>query len=72
MQKNQREFIDTIIDPIPFFGTVLADLFYTVSGLADAMNLRRLADDVTAPLPPGDNVVRLTAKPDAVTVRKAA
>ena len=71
MQQLQREFIDTIIDPIPFFGPVLADLFYTFSGLADAMNLRRLTD-VSAPLPPGDNVVRLAARPDAVTVLKAA
>jgi hypothetical protein len=50
---------------------LLADLFYTWSGLADAMNLRRLAD-ATAPLPPGDNVVRMAAKPDAVSIRKAA
>ena len=71
MQQLQREFIDTIIDPIPFFGPVLADLFYTFSGLADAMNLRRLAD-VGTPLPPGHNVVQLTPKPDAVTVLKAA
>jgi hypothetical protein len=71
MHQLQREFIDTIIDPIPFFGPALADLFYTFSGLADAMNLRRLAD-VASPLPPGDNVVRLTAKLNAVTVRKAA
>jgi hypothetical protein len=72
MRKNQTQFIDTIIDPIPFFGPVLADLFYTWSGLADAMNLRRLADGI-APLPPGDNVVRLASKPDdAVAVRKAA
>ena len=71
MQQLQREFIDTIIDPIPFFGPMLADLFYTFSGVADAMNLRRLAD-ISAPLPPGHDVVRLTAKPDAVTVLKAA
>jgi hypothetical protein len=71
MHKSQLQFIDTIIDPIPFFGPVLADIFYTWSGLADAMNLRRLAEGF-APLPPGDNVVRLAAKPDAVTVRKAA
>ena len=71
MRNSQLQFIDTVIDPIPFFGPVLADLFYTWSGLADAMNLRRLADDV-APLPPGNNVVRLAPKPDAVMVRKAA
>ncbi len=41
---GNSEFIDTIIDPIPVFGPLLADLFYTWSGLADAMNLRRLAD----------------------------
>jgi hypothetical protein len=71
MRTTEQRFIDTIIDPIPVFGPLLADLFYTWSGLADAMNLRRLADAV-APLPPGDNVVQLTAKSDAVTVRKAA
>lgn len=71
MQNNQFEFIDTIIDPIPFFGPMLADLFYTWSSLADAMNLRGLGE-IAAPPPPGDNVVRLTAKPDAITVRKAA
>lgn len=71
MRTTEQRFIDTIIDPIPLFGPLLADLFYTWSGLADAMNLRRLADG-SAPLPPSDNVVRLAAKPDAVTVRKAA
>ncbi len=72
MHQLQREFIDTIIDPIPFFGPALADLFYTFSGLADAMNLRRLADVTPRRCRPVDNVVRLAAKPDAVTVRKAA
>ena len=71
MRTTEQRFIDTIIDPIPVFGPLLADLFYTWSGLADAMNLRRLADGI-APLPPGDNVVQLAAKSDAVTVRKAA
>lgn len=71
MRTTEQRFIDTIIDPIPVFGPLLADLFYTWSGLADAMNLRRLADGV-APLPPGDNVVQLAAKADAITVRKAA
>ena len=71
MRTPQQQFIDTVIDPIPVFGPMLADLFYTLSSFADAMNLRGLAQDV-APLPPGDNVVRLAAKPDAVTVRKAA
>ncbi len=71
MRTTEQRFIDTIIDPIPVFGPLLADLFYTWSGLADAMNLRRLADGI-APLPPGDNVVRMAAKPDAVSIRKAA
>jgi len=71
MRTTEQRFIDTIIDPIPVFGPLLADLFYTWSGLADAMNLRRLAAGI-APLPPGDNVVQLAAKSDAVTVRKAA
>jgi len=71
MRTTEQRFIDTIIDPIPVFGPLLADLFYTWSGLADAMNLRRLAAGI-APLPPGDNVVRMAAKPDAVSIRKAA
>ncbi len=44
MRTTEQRFIDTIIDPIPVFGPLLADLFYTWSGLADAMNLRRLPD----------------------------
>jgi hypothetical protein len=71
MRTNEQRFIDSIIDPIPVFGPLLADLFYTWSGLADAMNLRRLAE-ASAPLPPGDNVVHFAARPDAVTIRKAA
>lgn len=71
MRNPQQQFIDAVIDPIPVFGPMLADLLYTFSSFADAMNLRGLAQDI-APLPPGDNVVRLAAKPDAVTVRKAA
>jgi len=71
MRTSQSQFIDTLIDPIPVFGPVLADLFYIWSGLTDAMNLRRQNDEET-PLPPGDNVVRLVAMPDAVTIRKAA
>jgi hypothetical protein len=43
MRTNQFEFIDAIIDPIPVFGPILADLFYTWTGLSDAMNLRQLA-----------------------------
>jgi hypothetical protein len=71
MRTPQQQFIDAVIDPIPVFGPMLADLFYTFSSFADAMNLRGLTQDV-APLPPGDNVVQLAAKPDAVAVRKAA
>ena len=71
MQQSQREFIDTIIDPIPFFGPMLADLFYTFTGLADAMNLQQLAS-LAPPLPPGQNVVRLSPNADVVAIRKAA
>jgi hypothetical protein len=71
MRTSQSQFIDTLIDPIPVFGPVLADLFYIWSGLSDAMNLRRRTDDV-APLPPGDNVVQFVATPESVTIRKAA
>ena len=73
MRTPQAEFIDTIIDPIPIVGPLLADLFYTWSGVVDAMNLRQLAPPPLAPpLPPGDNVVLLAAKPDAAAIRKAA
>jgi len=71
MRTTQTAFIDTIIDPIPIIGPLIADLFYTWSGLVDAMNLRRLAD-VAPPLPPGDNVVVLAATPEAAEIRKAA
>ena len=71
MRTSNNHFIDALIDPIPVFGPVLADLFYIWSGLTDAMNLRRQNDDI-APLPPGDNVVRLPSMPVAPTIRKAA
>jgi len=71
MRTTQTQFIDTIIDPIPFVGPLIADLFYTWSGLVDAMNLRQLAPPA-APLPPGDNVVLLAAKPNTAEIRKAA
>jgi hypothetical protein len=72
MRTQQAEFIDTIIDPIPIVGPLIADLFYTWSGVVDAMNLRHLGPP-TPPLPPGDNVVLLAAKPDAAAaIRRAA
>lgn len=71
MRTNQFQFIDAVIDPIPVFGPMLADMFYVWAGVADAMNLRRLADPVPD-LPPGDNVVELSNKPLAEEVRKAA
>jgi hypothetical protein len=71
MRTNQFEFIDALIDPIPVFGPILADLMYTWAGLTDAMNLRRLAEPIT-PLPPGDNVVQLAIKSAVMDVRKAA
>jgi hypothetical protein len=71
MRTNQFQFIDAVIDPIPVFGPVLADMFYVWAGVADAMNLRRLADPVPD-LPPGDNVVELSHEPLAEEVRKAA
>jgi len=71
MRTKQFEIIDAMIDPIPVVGPLLADLFYTWAGLADAMNLRHLADPITT-LPPGDNVVQLGNKPATAEVRKAA
>jgi hypothetical protein len=71
MRTPQAEFIDTIIEPIPVVGSLLADLFYTWSGVADAMNLRQLAPPAPT-LPPGDTVVMLAAKPHAAALRKAA
>jgi hypothetical protein len=71
MRNNQLQFIDMVIEPIPVFGAMLADLFYTWSSFADAMNLRRLADATVAP-PPGDNVVRLAVQANSQMIRKAA
>jgi hypothetical protein len=71
MRTNQFQFIDAMIDPIPVFGPVLADMLYIWAGVADAMNLRRLADQVPD-LPPGDNVVELANEPRAEAIRKAA
>jgi hypothetical protein len=71
MQTRQFGFIDTIIDPIPFFGPVLADLFHTWSGVADAMNLRNLVE-IEPLTPPGDNVVVLETPQPVEAVRKAA
>jgi hypothetical protein len=50
MKSNPFEFIDTVIDPIPFVGRVWADALYTVLGLTDAFNLRHLRNGV-GPLP---------------------
>jgi hypothetical protein len=71
MRTKQIEFIDAIIDPIPVFGPILADLFYTWTGLSEAMNLRQFAEPMS-PLPPGDNVVQLATKAAVMDVRKAA
>ena len=71
MRTKQIEFIDSVIDPIPLVGPLLADLLYTWTGLSDAMNLRRLAAPVTPP-PPGDNVVQLTIRSTVAEPRKAA
>jgi hypothetical protein len=71
MRTNQFQFIDAVIDPIPVFGPVLADMFHIWAGVADAMNLRRLAEPVPD-LPPGDNVVELANAQIAEQVRKAA
>ena len=61
MRTNEQRFIDTIIDPIPMFGPLLADLFYTWSGLADAMNLRGLADAIGAGIGIADHRVAVGA-----------
>ncbi len=71
MRTKQRDFIETIIDPIPFIGVALADMLYTWSSYADAMNLRKVVDEI-APLPPGDITARLQPEPNVVTIRKAA
>jgi len=72
MQTSQRNFIDTLIDPIPFVGPLLADLFHTWSGVADAMNLRKLTA-VVPPAPPGGaQVVLLDTQPRTAEIRKAA
>jgi hypothetical protein len=71
MRNEQLQFIDLVIEPIPVFGSVLADLFYTWSSFADAMNLRHLAGLTTTP-PPGANVIHLTPRASVLEIRKAA
>lgn len=71
MRTTQNEFIDTLIDPIPIVGQLIGDLFYTWSGLVDAMNLRKLAAPPPT-LPPADNVVVLAPSAQPAEIRKAA
>jgi len=72
MKSNPFEFIDTVIDPIPFVGRMWADAFYTVLGLSDAFNLRHLRNGV-GPVPSAENVVELAAeKRPAFALAKAA
>jgi hypothetical protein len=72
MRTRNVGFIDTIIDPIPFFGPILADVFHTWSGVADAMNMRNFVE-VRPPAPPSDKVVVLEQQPaPAVAILKAA
>ena len=60
MKSNPFEFIDTVVDPIPFVGRIWAEALYTVLGLSDAFNLRHLQNGI-APLPNAENVVELGA-----------
>jgi hypothetical protein len=72
MKSNPFEFIDTVIDPIPFVGRIWADALYTVLGLSDAFNLRHLRNGV-GPLPNAANVVDLASEQrPAVALAKAA
>ncbi len=71
MHTLQRAFIDRMIEPIPFVGPLMADVFHTVAGLAEAMNLRTLAD-TAPPAPPADNVVALERTNPAEQIRIAA
>ena len=72
MKSNPFEFIDTVIDPIPFVGRMWADAFYTVLGLSDAFNLRHLRNGV-GPLPNAENVVELpTERRTELRLAKAA
>jgi len=61
MKSNPFEFIDTVIEPIPFVGQIWADALYTVLGLSDAFNLRHLRSGV-GPLPNAENVVELAVE----------
>ena len=72
MKSNPFEFIDTVIDPIPFVGRIWADALYTVLGLSDAFNLRHLRNGV-GPLPNAENVIDLAAeRRTALKLAKAA
>ena len=72
MKSSPFEFIDTVIDPIPFVGRFWADALYTVLGLSDAFNLRHLRNGI-GPLPNAENVVELAAeKRPSLALAKAA
>ncbi len=71
MRQAQFELIDSLIDPIPVVGPVLADLFYTWASFSDALNLRRLGDGAPS-LPPTEKVAQRSAVETTVELRKAA
>jgi len=72
MKSSPFEFIDSVIEPIPFVGQIWADALYTVLGLSDAFNLRYLRNGV-GPLPNAENVVGLVVdKRPAFKLAKAA
>ena len=71
MRSNELPFVDQI-EKIPFFGQLWADTIYTMVGLTDAMNLRRLHDETNVFAPANANVVTLPERSEATTVEEKA
>lgn len=71
MRSNEFPFIDQI-EKIPFVGQLWADTIYTMVGLNDAMNLRRLRDENMVFAPANANVVTLPERSEETEVVKEA
>jgi len=71
MRSNELPFVDQI-EKIPFVGQLWADAIYTMVGLNDAMNLRRLRDENKFFAPANANVVTLPERAEAIEVVQEA
>jgi hypothetical protein len=72
MSSNEIPFVDQI-EKIPFVGQLWADTIYTMVGLNDAMNLRRLRNEKLVFAPANADVVTLPERSDkAEAIQEAA